>query len=742
MMAVVPAYAQSGQTAPGDDGAAPSTDIVVTAQKRTERLLDVPVPVTSVSAEALVTENLVKLSDFYSRIPGLQYSGGRTSNLSIRGITSGGSTAATVAILIDDVPFGGTTSAGQPPIPDFDPGTLERIEVLRGPQGTLYGASSLGGLIKYVTRTPDTHELSGRVEIGGNTVDGGNQGYSGRASINVPIVQDRVALSVSGFYRNDPRWLDNIYTSAAAKNVNKKETWGGRAALLVKPTDTLTITLSAIRQKQQTENSDLAITSGGIRICPECSVPSTGNTVQTNFQPVYADLTTLNTVPSTGDSTFAQSSARGELDLGWGQVTSITAWGRADNVLSNDVTSTFGGLFRAYYGSPTSATVLIENADYTHKFSQELRLAGSGDRLDWLVGGFYTVEHAGTDQALFLSSPEVTPYAGSGPSSYREFAGFADLTYHATDKLDIEVGGRLSKNKQRSVQTQVIDDAVVDAFGPTDTATARSDDTAFTWLVSPNYHFSKDIMGYVRVATGYRPGGPNISGGTSAATFKSDTVTNYEVGLKGYVVPNTLTLDMSLFQIDWKDIQLQNTDAVSQLTFLTNGSKARSRGAEVATQWRAWRNFTLDANATFTDAVLTEDIPSSDTATGLSGKSGDRLPFTSKFTTSVSGRQTFTLSDQASAFFGATYTYVGDRMSAFGNSAASATRPRFTLPAYSLVDLQAGVTLDKSWQASLYMRNAFNKFGVIAAQNRNGTSVPTAIFTQPRTIGVTLARNV
>jgi outer membrane receptor protein involved in Fe transport len=249
------------------------------------------------------------------------------------------------------------------------------------------------------------------------------------------------------------------------------------------------------------------------------------------------------------------------------------------------------------------------------------------------------------------------------------------------------------------------------------------------------------MMAYVRIATGYRPGGPNVGTPPNiATTYDSDSVLNTEVGFKGNVIPGRLTVDAALFQIDWKDIQLQDTDAVSQLTFLTNGSKARSRGVEAAIRWVPWHQFSLDANAAYTDAVLTQDLPTLAGATGLSGRSGDRLPFSAKFAGSISAQQNFNLSGRMSAFVGASYTYVGDRRSAFKTDSPAATRPRFTLPSYSLVDLRAGFELDEVWQASLYVRNLADRFGVITAQNRNGTNVPTAVLTQPRTYGLTLSR--
>jgi len=742
--ALLSAGAMAGAPDPADNDvpAGGLQEIVVTAQKREERLFDVPVAVTAITSESLTTQNLVRTSDFYSSVPGLQYSGGesgRVSNLSLRGITSGGNTNPTLAILIDDVPFGGATNAGQPPIPDFDPATIDRLEVLRGPQGTLYGAASLGGLIKYVTRAPSTKDFSGRLEVGTNTVDGGSEGYSARGSVNIPLLEDRVALSVSGFYRDDPAYIDNIYPTATANNVNTRKLSGGRGALLVRPIDDLTITLSALGQKVTSRNSDLSFSSGGILICPACQ--PAGSTAPTTFTPIYNNLTTIKVVPSKGDATFDLYTIRAEYDLHWAQLTSITAYGESDNELDNDVTAVFGRLLVPAYGAPAGSTVVIANADHTHKFTQEARLGAKGKQLDWLAGVFYDLEHATTDQTLTLGDAGgkelAVPYIGSGPSTYKEYAGFADVTYHATDKLDVQVGGRYAKNKQVSTQKFNIDGPAQFAFGPTSTISAPSEESSSTWLFTPSYHLTPDLLTYFRLATGYRPGGPNTGVPNVNKTFGSDSVINYELGFKGFVIPHQLSLDVSIFEIDWKDIQLQDTDAVSQLTFLTNGGKARSRGLETAVQWSPWTGFTLDGSATYTDAVLTEDLPEVANATALSGKSGDRLPFTPRFATNISAQQDFPITDRIDAFVGATYTYVGERLSAFKTDSPAATRPRFSMPGYSLFDLRAGLNYDKHWHLDLYARNLTNKYGVIAATNRNGTATPNAVFTQPRTLGLT-----
>ena len=735
MATAMPAFAQAEAEASGSD------EIIVTAQKKNERLIDVPLAITAISADALTTQNMNRLSDYYDRIPGLQYSGQRVAAISLRGVTTGGATAPTVALLVDDVQFGGTTGAGQPPLPDFDASALSRVEVLRGPQGTLYGASSLGGLIKYVLKEPDTAKFSGRLEAGGTAVSHGGTGYALRGSVNIPIT-DWLAISGSGFKRNDAPYLDNAHPSVTKhKDVNTRDVWGFRGAVLVKPTDNFRFVFSALNQKQDALNSDLAITSGGVPVCATCYTGANASTAVTTFEPVYGDLT-IRSLDSVNSAKFQLYTGRAELDLGGVKVTSISAWSRADNVITSDVTAVFGGLIRSRYGLSTTPNIQIANADHTHKFSQELRLSGDTDAFSWLVGGFYTVEHASTDQTLIASgSLTGTPYIATGPSTYREYAGFADLTWHATDKLDVQFGGRYAHNKQQNFTNLLLSSQVEGVFGSTGTVSAKSDDNAFTWLISPSYHFTPDIMAYARVASGYRPGGPNIGSPPGApASFGPDRVVNYEVGFKGKVVPGLLTIDTALFQIDWRDVQLQGTDPVTSLTFVANGGKARSRGIEFAASLTPWRGMTIDGNLTFTDATITQNILSLQGGAGFRGYAGDRLPFTAKVTASLSAQQNFDIADKLEGNFGFALAYIGDRAAAFQTNSASATRPRILIPGYKVFDLRGGLVYDKDWSLSLYIRNLFDERGITAAQNRNGANVPTALFIQPRTFGITLAR--
>jgi outer membrane receptor protein involved in Fe transport len=716
--------------------ATPSQDsdtIIVTAQKRDERLLDVPVATTAVSADTLVSQNITSLSAFYNRVPGLQYAGERTSQISIRGVTSGGQSNPTVALLVDDIPFGSSTYLGNATVPNFDPAVLQRIEVLRGPQGTLYGAASLGGLLKYVTKNPDTKTFSGRMEVGASKVEDGGYGHSIRGAVNVPILADHVALSVSGFLNETPAWVDDLSTGSLRQDTNTSKSWGGRAALLVKPFDGLTLNFSAMKQRSDTV--------GGAQYNVRSATDLTPVNTNRVAGPIGAALPyrTTATGLAEGRRNYELYSARGDWDLGFGTLSSVSGWSRSDVSDLSDVTPVFGFLLPFYANSRAAS---VDNASSLRKFSQEVRLAGASPMFDWLVGGFYTKEHADAPQSIRVlangGGSIATAYTGANPSSYREIAGFADLTWHATDKLDIQVGGRYADNKQTYASVTTVDSAVVPVFGPSTIDSTGSKDHAFTWLVTPSYKIARDLMVFARVATGYRPGGPNTVVPNVPRSFGSDRVTSYEFGLKGQTVNRLLSYDLALFQIDWKDIQLQSTDVATQFAFFINGPKARSRGAEAQLGLKPFAGLSVDANASYTDATLRNDLPpSSLTTSNLIGSKGDRLPSTAKFAGSLSAQYDFAVSNDLDAFVGGTLVYLGKRPGGFINIPGAV---RTEAPEYTTLDLRAGFSIDKRWEFSLFARNLFDKDGVLTLDNRNGSlGRPQVNFIQPRTVGFNIA---
>jgi outer membrane receptor protein involved in Fe transport len=230
------------------------SEIIVTAQKRSERLQDVPVPVTVISGDVLAEQNENRLQDYFASVPGLTLSpvGPGLQSLSLRGVTTSVVGNPTVGVMIDDMPYGSSTLLGFGAVllPDLDPSDLARVEVLRGPQGTLYGASSLGGLVKFVTTDPSTKGFSGQVQALGSWVENGDgkSGYALRGAINVPL-SETFAMRMSGFARRDPGYITNVTTGEKA--VNSADVYGGRISALWQPTDKFSIKLAALVQKTE-----------------------------------------------------------------------------------------------------------------------------------------------------------------------------------------------------------------------------------------------------------------------------------------------------------------------------------------------------------------------------------------------------------------------------------------------------------------------------------------------------------
>lgn len=717
---LAPAQAQTAASDATDKQAtAEIGDIVVTAQKRDERLLDVPVAVTAVNTATLVAQNLVQVRDFYASVPGLSYAGGSgQTTLALRGVTTSIAGNPTVGVTVDDVPFGSSSALGFGGrlSPDLDPSTLERIEVLRGPQGTLYGASSLGGLLKYVTVAPSTTKWSGRVEAGASFVEHGSEGWSTRGSINAPILADRVGLSISGFYRRDPGYIDN--TTSRISDWNTARAYGGRAALLIKPTETVSILLSALVQNLNGKGSP------NIEVSPA-------------YVPIVGPLATGASQSDDPYLTKARLySGRITADLGFGELTSITAYGENRYQASPDQSVRFAGLLGAF-GLAGNRAVLA-NSFKTDKFSQEVRLASNGGgTLEWLVGGFYTKEKTRGQQTLDALNPTTGALVqrlltADFPSNLEEVAGFADVTYKFTDKFDVQVGGRYSHNKQDYLEV----DTGPLAGDPI--PLSRSSDSSFTWLVTPRYKFSDDTMLYARVASGYRPGGPNSNVGDIPRSYGPDKTINYELGLKGKALDRLVTYSASLFWIDWSDIQLAQTDPATQFLYFANGSGARSRGAEIELSVRPWRGMTLAGNAAYTDAKLTSGLLGSAKPGQQVGNAGDLLPYAAKFAANLSADQTFDLGNDLNASLGGSLSYLGKR---FGTFASAPATPRGVAPAFTTVDLRGGVEY-RGISFSVYLRNLTDKRGYTSAELRAAGNLAGGYnlsVIQPRTFGGSLA---
>jgi len=693
-------------------------EVIVTAQKREERLRDVPVPVTAINAQALVESNLFRLQDYYQEVPGLNFSqdsrGG--TSIAIRGVTTGAYVTPTTGITIDDVPYGSSNViAAYSPTPEVDPDEIARIEVLRGPQGTLYGASSIGGLIKYVTIDPSTDALSGRIQIGGSTIrNGPNAGYNVSGAINVPL-SDTLAIRANGFTHKEPGYIDNVLTGQ--RGANDVTTDGARLAALWRPSESANLKVSALVQRTRSDGSSEVEILPGLSDLQQSYLGGFGG-YDRKLQAYSANLT-----------------AR----IGAAEFTSITGYSKADVAGSFDLSALLGNLTNNLFGV---GGVGWAEDNTTKKVTQEFRLSMPlGGRLDWLFGVFYTHENMDAVGGQVLVNP-VTFVRGLQAElqqltqTYQEYAAFTDLTFKITNRFDVQVGGRESHNNQ--AYEVVTSGPLVPVFfsqpSPLIAPEADSSDNSFTYLVTPRLKLTPAAMLYARFASGYRPGGPNdVQDPTAPRSFAPDKTQNYEFGTKDDFLDHRLSLDASVFHILWRDIQLSLNDAKTGVGYTGNGSRAKSDGVEVSVDAKPLDGMSVSTWVVWNNAVLTEPLPPGFPGIAAVGAAGDRLPYSSKFSASASVRQEFPLWNEVQGFTGATLSYVGAREGEFASSPQ-----RQIYPAYAKVDVHAGVKYGP-WRGSAFVTNLADRRGVL--DGGLGLAEPFAFHViQPRTVGLNVYR--
>jgi iron complex outermembrane receptor protein len=686
-------------------------EVVVMAQKREERLIDVPQSVTVLPADHLARTGATQFRDFANTVPGLSFetSGAGFTQVTLRGVTSGLAISPTVGIYVDEVPFGSSSAFSQSAQFTLDVGLfdLDHVEVLRGPQGTLYGASTMGGLIKYVTARPDAGQFRVHARGGTSATHDGGVNADGAVAINAPLVPDKVAFRASGFYAHDGGYIDNL--TLGEKDANRSGVYGGRADLLFTPTRRLSIRLSGFLQDISRDGEATAdYTFAGV--------------------PVTGSLSVQRPLSEPFHQRFRLGSGTVTYDLRSATFASISSYQTVRSKLVWDLSPAYVPLLQTFLSRSYSAVGAAEN-ETTDKFTQEIRLASTGTKpLEWLIGGFYTHETSGNEQAFVLrdSGGQQAPndlFTFSSPSRYEEYAAFGDLTYRLTSRLDVTGGIRYAHNRQRFEQL------ASGVFGVS-TPLARSGEDVFTYLANARYHIADNATGYLRFATGYRPGGPNfvvIDGSTGLPagppTFEADRLRSYEVGLKAETPDRRLEIDVAGYHIDWSNIQI----AVVRGGFgaIANAPGGASvDGAELSLAARPTPGLALAGTLAYQDAHMKE------ADADLGASKGQRLPDVPRFTASLNADYEL-LAGNWKPTVGAALRYVGDRLASWDNSVS---RPQYQLPHYTTVDLRTGATFG-AVSMQLYVRNLFDERGQLSAYTWQG--LPRPAILQPRTFGLT-----
>jgi outer membrane receptor protein involved in Fe transport len=746
LVAAHPASAQSAanqqpastadQATAAPDAAGQDEAIIVTAEKRPQLLIEVPQSVSVVSGATLETQHASTFQDYLKLVPGLQLSQSTPGEgrLVVRGVNTGG-VASTVSVYVDETPFGSSSGLvnGAVLAGDFDTFDLNRIEVLRGPQGTLYGASSLGGVLRFVTNAPSMSGIEVRGRAGIESVDHGGLGYNANAMLNVPL-GPAVALRASGSYRKNAGFIDSIGTGGSdhAKNINDSRVYGGRASLLINPSDIASIRLTAIAQNIDADQATM------IEADPVTLKPLHGLS-QSQFAPQFSNLH------------YRLYNGTGTFDLGFANLVTSTSYSKQDQDMRADLTVAYSGLLTALFGLPENEFIEPQQTNLD-KFTQEVRLSGQTPLADWLVGGFYTHEKGLIQQDLVAVQPVtltpltlpdfLAPTLGHLElhSKYKEIAGFANVTAHLTSKFDLQFGGRYSENDQSAHQT-----SAGALAGGTSDITNTSSEHVFTYSVAPKYKVNPNTTLYARVGKGFRPGGPNVIAPNAPPevprTFGSDSVVSWEAGVKAQSADRLFSIDASAFHIVWKDIQLFTIVVANNIPFGVNinGSRARSDGFEFTATARPAPGLDLSVNAAYTHARLRADTPAS-----VGGLKGDQLPFTPKLSVAANADYRWLLSPGVRAHVGGSVRHLSSQTGPYDLAFVTAHGHQRHIRPYSVIDLNAGVDFGR-FDVQAYVKNLGNSRGVTSVAGPvtplfPGGAIGTGII-RSRTIGLSLGFN-
>lgn len=703
-------------------------EVIVSANRRREPSREVPMHVEVVPAERLQQTGSQTLGDYVSYQPGVflaSQGGTGQGELVMRGVSTGNQTSPTVSLYIDDVPVGGSTVYAASATFLLDPVLLdlEHIEFLYGPQGTLYGAGSMGGLVKYVTRQPDASGVSASVGADISSTQHGGLNYSERGTLNVPLVKDVAALRLSVVDQHTAGVYDAVGT-VPASGVDRTHTQGIRAQLQVDPTPRFSINLSAAAQRIAADG--LSMADYNLEGQPISGGPY--NRSLNHREPFT--------------QTLQLYSLHASYDFGGATLDWISAYQDFTNHSVQDYADGFLNLLNllgpALGVDQMLSNLYVDSTIDVHKSTQEIRFTSAkGDRFDWLAGLWLNREDVWARYALLgdnLAVPGQSYLIQQYTSSrFEEYAGYGDITWHVSPTVALAAGVRANGDSQRlSSQEQGPVAGRPGGFG------ISSNSSDFTEMLTASYRPDVTHSYYVRVSTGYRPGGlqapltSSILGPVTGAsdTFGSDKLQSYEIGYKGSHLDGHLNIGVNAYDIEWHNMQLFTYTLGN--TIIQNAGDARVNGLEAQASYNAgpWN---------FNGAYAYTYARTLDASPDIGINEGAPLPYSARSTATLGARYQFKLGGQA-AYVGAIERLSTSRHAGF---AGDNSDPDFHLPGFGVLDLNAGVALPQGITVDVYLRNALNRrvaTGTLNAQVINflaGLGGPMLVQqSTPRTIGV------
>ena len=746
------------QAASAETTAAPAAtavpEVVVTAEKRTSTVQNTPMSITALTGAQLKAEGVDGIMGVVTSTPGLSVrsAGPGQTELEMRGLSSGGGSSPTVGFYLDETPLSPPANAlnGKVVI-DPDLFDLNRVEVLRGPQGTLYGSGSMGGTVKLVTNQPNPAKYEGEIAAEVSDTDGGGANGGVNAMVNVPIVKDKAALRVVFSDKQVSGWIDRDVVDnfplesgscagwfgygcvrgnvAAAtvnqvnKNVNDEHLNSGRITLLLKPVDGLSVTASIMDQQ---------LSMGGYS---EYDIPYGGGSKLAHYEaapiaePFYDN--------------FKLASLVVKYEAPWFDVTSSSSYWKRRESNTMEVTETIQNLTASTGFIPIS----FNETDGSNQFSQELRLSSRGEgKLQWVGGVFYSTldsSYVATNAAAAYApisvggaaaNPDGIIYDANNPYHLKQYAIFGDATYQLTPSLRLKAGFRWFHYDTNFSYNETGWGTQNGNATPVEGALTESAE-GVTPSFNVSYRPNSNLTVYGTISKGFRPGGISLPAPTSLCgpqplTYKPDTVTNYELGEKTRLFGGILTVNSDFYYIKWNNIQ-QYINPPCDYPYTVNAGTAESYGPEIEVSMKLGHGFTLTANGAANNATLTSVLPSLQGILNV----GQRILNIPRGTASAALTYRTTLRNDYDLTARVSGDYVGDSV-----DVAYAKRD---LPAYTLIKARIGIERD-NWSVSLFSDNLTNTRAILSINNTSfgwlDPAVTRASTNQPRTIGIDVDR--
>lgn len=760
-------------------------EITVTARKRAESLQDVPFSVLAPDEETLRRRGATDLEGVAANAPGfiVQSLGPGQSQVAMRGVSAGQivrdqpGVKEQVGIYLDESVI--SLSLFTPDIDLFD---MSRVEVLRGPQGTLFGSGSLSGTVRYITNQPELGSTDSTAELTVSQIDGGDFGGSAKVALNQPLGENAAARVVA-YFTSYGGFIDAVQPDLRVEDdVNSGERKGARVTFRFEPSDRLTITPRLLYQEVDTD--------GWAR---EDAYNILGNPFTTTRPAVdlgeYEQFTQF--VEPFSDE-FLLVDLNVEYDFGGLMLTSITSYTDRDVLAVRDATALTASITGGSIGLPEdvySIDAPLDDATQATVLTQELRLSGGNDATDWVAGIFYSTTDRDYAQSLLvdgftavsgiptqgLAAPEDVLFYSDLRYDFDQIALFGEVTWAVNDRLDLTGGLRYYDFEED--RTQVFDGifgndnngvSLVETAGST-TADGFAPRLIASWALTEATSLN------AQVSQGFRLGGINDPLNVPLCTpqdletfggqenWKDETLWNYEVGSKSTILGGRGTFNVSAYYMDIEDLQATVTAGSCSSRVVFNVPKARNTGIEVELSAVTSPSFDFSLSASYNDSELRSTLTSTDSqgnVTVVGGiEAGARLPTVPELQGVAAATWQKAMGGDRLLYVTGTWQYIGERFTQIGDQAAGfgtvnllsfepntiggpLTGTTFTfdpeLPAYDVLNLRVGLASER-WDGAFFVNNALDERALLSLDQERGTRARVAYFVnQPRTYGVSL----